>query len=67
MRSGHGRRKHREGSEPEAARQGRPEPARTAPPSEGEDRLAQFALAVALIITVKLVKWSKRGGSMAIA
>ncbi len=30
-------------------------------------RLAQFALAVALIITVKLVKWSKRWGSMAVA
>jgi transposase len=30
-------------------------------------RLAQFALAVALIITVKLVKWSKRWGSLAIA
>jgi transposase len=30
-------------------------------------RLAQFALAVALIITVKLVKWSQRWGSLAIA
>jgi transposase len=30
-------------------------------------RLAQFALAVALIITVKLVKWSKRWGSLALA
>jgi transposase len=30
-------------------------------------RLAQFALAVALIITVKLVKWSKRWDSMAVA
>jgi len=30
-------------------------------------RLAQFALAVALIITVKLVKWSKRWDSMVIA
>jgi transposase len=30
-------------------------------------RLAQFALAVALIITVKLVKWAKRWGSLAIA
>jgi transposase len=30
-------------------------------------RLAQFALAVALIITVKLVKWSKRWRSLAIA
>jgi transposase len=30
-------------------------------------RLAQFALAVALIITVKLVKWAKRWGSMAMA
>ena len=30
-------------------------------------RLAQFALAVALIITIKLVKWAKRWGSMAIA
>jgi len=30
-------------------------------------RLAQFALAVALIITVKLVKWSKRWGSLAVA
>jgi len=30
-------------------------------------RLAQFALAVALIITVKLVKWAKRWDSMAIA
>jgi transposase len=30
-------------------------------------RLAQFALTVALIITVKLVKWSKRWGSLAIA
>ena len=30
-------------------------------------RLAQFALAVALIITVKLVKWSRRWGSMAVA
>ena len=30
-------------------------------------RLAQFALAVALIITVKLVKWAKRWGSMAVA
>ena len=30
-------------------------------------RLAQFALAVALIITVKLVKWAKRWGSPAIA
>ena len=30
-------------------------------------RLAQFALAVAMIITVKLVKWSKRWGSLAIA
>jgi transposase len=30
-------------------------------------RLAQFALAVALIITVKLVKWSKRWGSLAMA
>lgn len=30
-------------------------------------RLAQFALAVALIIIVKLVKWSKRWGSLAIA
>ena len=29
-------------------------------------RLAQFALAVALIITVKLVKWSKRWGSLAV-
>ena len=29
--------------------------------------LAQFALAVALIITVKLVKWTKRWGSMAVA
>ncbi len=32
-----------------------------------DHRLAQFALAVALIITVKLVKWSKRWGSLAIA
>jgi transposase len=30
-------------------------------------RLAQFALAVVVIITVKLVKWSKRWGSLAIA
>ena len=30
-------------------------------------RLAQFALAVALIITVKLVKWAKRWESMAVA
>lgn len=30
-------------------------------------RLAQFALAVALIITVKLVKWSKRWDAMAVA
>jgi transposase len=30
-------------------------------------RLAQFALAVALIITVKLVKWSKRWDSLAVA
>ncbi len=30
-------------------------------------RLAQFALAVALIITVKLVKWSKRWDALAIA
>jgi len=30
-------------------------------------RLAQFALAVALIIVVKLVKWSKRWDSMAVA
>jgi transposase len=30
-------------------------------------RLAQFSLAVALIITIKLVKWSKRWGSMAVA
>jgi transposase len=30
-------------------------------------RLAQFALAVALIITVKLVKWAQRWDSMAIA
>ena len=30
-------------------------------------RLAQFALAVALIITVKLVKWAKRWDSMAMA
>jgi len=30
-------------------------------------RLAQFALAVALIITVKLVKWAKRWDSMALA
>jgi transposase len=30
-------------------------------------RLAQFALAVALIITVKLVKWARRWDSMAIA
>ena len=30
-------------------------------------RLAQFALAVSLIITVKLVKWSKRWDSMAVA
>jgi transposase len=30
-------------------------------------RLAQFALAVALIITVKLVKWAKRWGSLAVA
>jgi transposase len=30
-------------------------------------RLAQFALAVALIITVKLVKWSRRWKSLAIA
>jgi transposase len=30
-------------------------------------RLAQFALAVALIITVKLVKWAKRWQSMAVA
>jgi len=30
-------------------------------------RLAQFALAVALIITVKLVKWAKRWASMAVA
>jgi transposase len=30
-------------------------------------RLAQFALAVALIITVKLMKWAKRWDSMAIA
>jgi len=30
-------------------------------------RLAQFALAVALIIAVKLVKWSKRWDSMAVA
>ena len=30
-------------------------------------RLAQFALAVALIITVKLVKWAKRWDSMAVA
>jgi transposase len=30
-------------------------------------RLAQFALAVALIITVTLVKWSKRWDSMAVA
>jgi len=30
-------------------------------------RLAQFALAVALIITVKLVKWAKRWDGMAIA
>jgi hypothetical protein len=30
-------------------------------------RLAQFALAVALIITVKLVKWAKRWEGMAVA
>jgi transposase len=30
-------------------------------------RLAQFAMAVALIITVKLVKWAKRWDSMAVA
>ena len=30
-------------------------------------RLAQFALAVALIITVKLVKWAKRWDAMAVA
>ncbi len=30
-------------------------------------RLAQFALAVALIITVKLVKWAKKWDSMAVA
>ena len=30
-------------------------------------RLAQFALAVALIITVKLVKWAKRWDSLAVA
>ncbi len=30
-------------------------------------RLAQFALAVALIVTVKLVKWAKRWDSMAVA
>jgi transposase len=30
-------------------------------------RLAQFALAVALIITVKLVTWAKRWGSLAVA
>ena len=30
-------------------------------------RLAQFALAVALIITVKLVKWAQRWGSLAVA
>jgi transposase len=30
-------------------------------------RLAQFALAVALIITVKLVKWAKRWDPMAVA
>jgi transposase len=30
-------------------------------------RLAQFSLAVALIITVKLVKWAKRWDSMAVA
>jgi hypothetical protein len=30
-------------------------------------RLARFALAVALIIAVKLVKWSKRWDSMAVA
>lgn len=30
-------------------------------------RLAQFALAVALIITVKLVKWAKKWGGMAVA
>jgi len=30
-------------------------------------RLAQFALAVALIITVKLVKWARRWDSMAVA
>ena len=30
-------------------------------------RLAQFALAVALIITVKLMKWAKRWDSMAVA
>jgi transposase len=30
-------------------------------------RLAQFALAIALIITVKLVKWAKRWDSMAVA
>jgi hypothetical protein len=30
-------------------------------------RLAQFALAVALIIAVKLVKWSKRWDAMAVA
>jgi hypothetical protein len=30
-------------------------------------RLAQFALADALIITVKLVKWAKRWDSMAVA
>lgn len=30
-------------------------------------RLAQFALAVALIITVKLVKWAKRWQSLAVA
>jgi transposase len=30
-------------------------------------RLAQFALAVVLIITVKLIKWAKRWESMAVA
>ena len=30
-------------------------------------RLAQFALAVALMITVKLMKWAKRWDSMAVA
>jgi hypothetical protein len=29
--------------------------------------LAQFALAVALIIAIKLVKWAKRWDSMAVA